>query len=478
LSSKKLVHNSLIYTLFSFLQRGISLLLIPIYTRVLTTTDYGIISVIGSIIEFFTVFFSLSLTSSVIRFYFDKPNDKEYEKELFGTIFTFITILSGSLSLVLLISGTWIIKPFMKDVPYSPYFYIALITMSTGPLFNIFQGALKAKQIGLQFAIQNMSKFIINLSLILLLVVIMKLGALGVILSNAIASLLFFVYSLIFLINNYGFRVNTKLLKETLKYSGPLIPNRIAGWAIGLSNKLFVNGLRSVGEAGLFSIGYNFASLIHLFTTNVNHAVLPWSYEQLKSNGEDGEKKVVQLYKTILFLLSSFALVLCLFSKELIAFVVFGDFEKGWVVFPFYAFFYVFTFIKTLWLTPLTYSKIGTKYAPICTYTAAGLNIVFCFLLIPKYGIIGAGISALVSRFISTFVMMYFSRKIMNIGHNPYKLYGFSISSFLIAMVVFFPSINSILIKSIIAILTLFFTYVLSKNEIHLLLNVLFSRKK
>ncbi|MCK5706707.1 MAG: oligosaccharide flippase family protein [Candidatus Aureabacteria bacterium] len=478
MSSRKPLINTIIYTFSSFLRKSISFLLIPVYTRVLTTQDYGVVGIITGVYTVLNVFFNLSLDSAIVRFYFNKNSVSDYHKKLYGSIITVIIALGIIFSMFFVSTAKWIISPFLKGIEIYPYFYLGIIIVATTPMFTIHQNILKAQQNGLRFATQNLSRYTMQLLLILLFVVVYKTGALGVLGARAITGMVFYVFSLVILTKNYGLHFNKPILKETMSYSIPLIPNKIALFVSLAINTVVINSYKSTSDVGIFHVGSQFAMIILVFIQSIATACLPWCFDQLENHGMDGKKKIIRIFNMLLIMFSTFALITSLFMEEIIKFVVSESFGTAWIVYSFLTFTYVFHIIKNVWLVPLLYNKKGTKFIPISTYVNVILILIFSLLLIPRYGIIGAGISTLLARFISSFVMMYFSRKVEDIGYIPIKVYTYPLIMFVLSNIIFIPIPYLFIVKLLLSISAALIAYKIIGSDLALIYNILFNKNR
>ena len=147
-------------------------------------------------------------------------------------------------------------------------------------------------------------------------------------------------------------------------------------------------------------------------------------------------------------------------------------------MFPFFAFWAVFNFVKNVWLLPLQYNKRGVKYAPIATYVNLLSTVIMSVILIPLVGIIGAGVSILISRICSSFVMMYFSKRIENIGHIAWEIYTFPIGMFILSTVVFLPFPQLFYVKLTLGICASLFAYWFIRDDISLIYKLLMARRR
>jgi len=372
----------------------------------------------------------------------------------------------------------WVFRPIFQDIPLYPYALIALIIVAARPVFDIYQKILRARQEALRYALQNFTKFATRTLIILILVILFHQGASGVLMGYAIAGVAFFFISGLILQRSYGLRWNPSILKECFSYSLPLIPNKIAGLFQDPINKVLINLLKSTSATGLFHVGSQVGSLVTLTIQSVNEAYLPWCFEQLENYNDAGKRRVVRISKTLLIMFSTFALISTLFCMEIFDLVAYGNFSQAWIVFPFFAFWAVFNFVKNVWLLPLQYNKRGVKYAPIATYVNLLSTVIMSVILIPLVGIIGAGVSILISRICSSFVMMYFSKRIQNIGHLAWEIYTFPIGMFILSTVVFLPFPQLFYVKLTLGICASLFAYWFIRDDISLIYKLLMARRR
>ena len=314
----KILRNSGIYSILNLFQKGINFLLIPVLTAYLTTYDYGVIAVVTAVNAVLNVFYLLSLNGSLNRFYYEYQNDDVKVKKLFGTIVTFVFLVSMFLSLFIVIGHRWIIDPFLNNVAFFPYMMLAMISAMFNPTFSIFQSTLQAKQQGKRFGKNNVMFFLTNITFLLLSVVVFNLGVKGVLGSLALTNIIFFIYTLSSFGKEIDFGIDFKILKSSLKYSLPLLPHSLSGVVTNVIDKIFINSLMTTSFAGIYNIGNTFGSIVFLIASGVNQAFIPWFNEQIK---KDKYNEIPRKAILLITLYSVIALGLSFFGKEIIYFV-------------------------------------------------------------------------------------------------------------------------------------------------------------
>ncbi len=469
----KLLENSILYTLVSVLQKAINLFLLPVYTRLLTPYDYGVIGVINSIIRLLSHIYSLAIPAAIRRFYSKYMDDKERVRGLWGTGLSIVILFSLFMTIILGVFNRSLLHPFLKGMPFYPFMVLGLIIVMFDPIYNLYQSSLQAKQIGGRYSFNNLLFFVTKLFLIVLLVILFRLSSTGVLLAAAITSLIFAIYSFIAFLPDINIKIRGEHIKELLKYSLPLVPHSLSGWTISMIDRMFLNGLRSTEEVGVYSVGFQFGNIMNIMTTAVNQAYIPWFFEQYQL-GEAGRKEIVSTSKALIYIYSYIGIVLSLFTQDVLRIMVPETFYEGWKVVPFLTFSYVFNGMYFTYCNTLFLEK--TVIIPFVTFSSAITNIILNISLIPKYGIIGAAIASLVANIVSSIITLIVAERIASIRFSWIEMYSVAFISLFISLGIFYSASISywivLLIKIIIVLLASIFIYVKYYKTIILFVNV------
>jgi O-antigen/teichoic acid export membrane protein len=320
-SIKKVIKNSAIYSGYAILVKGINFFLLPLYTIYLTTSDYGILSVIESYVGLISIFVTFALGRSATRFYFKYKNNLDDIKELWGSIIVFVLFSSIIVFLALFLFNNIFVSPFLKDVAFFPYVFLGIIPILFNPSFIIYQSSLQIQHMGKQFSLINLLRFGTRLGLILTFVIYFGYGAKGVLLSSAITSIIFFAYTAWFFFPVITLRLKRKKIIESLKFSIPLMPRSIAGWAYGMVDKILLNNIKSSADAGLYSVGFQFGFVINFIVDSVHQAYKPWVFENFEA-GEQGIKNISKYICTFVLIYAYLATCLSLFGEEILKVIV------------------------------------------------------------------------------------------------------------------------------------------------------------
>lgn len=432
-NKKKLAKNSLVYAFFTLLQRGFAFFLIPIYATKLSTEEYGLLGIIMAAIPFLVLVAGVSFRGSTAYFYRQYNEDANYVKDLLGTAFSFVLIISLLFSLLLWATREYVLQYVLEDIDFYPYLFLALISVGTQPIYLYYQSILKAKQLAKKSASLDFIYFSIIVGLTIILILGYNFKAEGALLALAVSNFLFFGYSIWSAKSEVNFVIKKDLLKKTLKYSLPILPHNLSAWAMNLVDRIIINKLATLSLVGIFDMGSQIGKLINIITLGVNSAYSPWFFEQLKKD-KDNKKLIADVTIKIIIFYIVVAVSISWLSPELLFLIADKSFYSAWKVVPLITFAFVvngfyYSFSNVFFLEK-------TKYLPFITITGALINIGLNFLLIPSYGIMGAAIASILSKVVFSLIAYVVSQKLYFI---PYKIYtilglisiGFLVSSLL-----------------------------------------------
>ena len=401
MSGKKTVlANSFYYTFSSFLVKAFGFFLLPVYTAYLSPGDYGITNLVHSFLSVATFLVSFSLYAAIPRFFVEYKEDQEKVKSLFGSIIIFTFIMGLIFLCVSILFSKVIVRFLFTGIPFYPYVLIALITLLFQSLHTIHENVLKAIQKGKYLASLSVIVFLLQTGITIVFVVILKLGPVGVLLSQAIISFLYSIFMVSDLRkrNLLSFSFNWKLLKRALSYSIPIIPHNLSTSIAAFVSKIFINNSASLASVGLYGIAMQFGSLIDLFQTSVNKAFSPWFFNVLHEGKGKSDIDQMEFAKILLSLYSVIYLGIGLFSQEAILLMTHSRYTLAWKVVPILVVAFSVKSIYYFYVNILFYHQEAARKIFYASLTGSFLDISLAAVLIPRFGMYGAALSFLIAK--------------------------------------------------------------------------------
>lgn len=419
---RRISKNSLTYITANFLEKGAAFFLIPIYTRILTPFDYGIIAVVTVVGNFLEIFFSLGLRSSVIRFYFDYKDRPEELKNFWGTILSFIILFSVLSGTLISIFGKPFIQPILKEVQFFPYMFLGIVSVVFTPLFMIYLSILQVQEKAAKFSCLSVIRSLLRISIIIALIVGLKMGAVGFLIANSITALIFFIMTLWLIRNEIKISMNMKYLKQGICYSLPLLPHNLSKIFKSMIDRIFINNLINTGSVGIYNVGYQFGNILNIITNSTNRAFLPAFMDAMKVKNDKILNELNQTAILMVFFYFMIAAFIAVFSKEVMLFFVGKSFTSGHIIVPFIAFSFAVNGVYMIFINVFFYEKTITKYIPVMTVTGALLNIILNLFLIKEMGIVGAALANFLSQLVITTIVAYVGFRLTSIHWSYFKI--------------------------------------------------------
>lgn len=392
---KDLIKNIGVLTLSNFGSKILSFLLVPLYTSILTTEEYGNFDFITVTISLLIPILTLNITEAALRFLLDKKNN---QKDIFEICLKTI-IISIFILLILVIVNRYLnIIPILNV--YNIFFVIYyIVSLNYEWAQNFTRGLDKLSNIAIGSIINSI--FILFLNILFL--VIFKLGLKGYFLANIIANIIATSYLLISInIKQYikfdtinVFCVsNKRLKKEMLKYSKPLMVNSIGWWINNVSDRYIVTYILGVAENGIYSVAYKIPSILSIIQSIFNQA---WAITAVKTFDKNDEDRFFEsIYVSYNFLMVCWCSILIILTKFLASILYKNEFYNAWKYMPFLMISIVFSAISGL-LGGIFSAVKNSKMMSVSTMVGAIINIILNFFLIHIVGTIGVAISTAIS---------------------------------------------------------------------------------
>ena len=379
---------SLWFLICGFMQRGISLITTPIFTRLLTTDEYGAYTVYNSWLELFTVVVTLKLgvgayLQGLVKYDYDQD---KYTSSLLGLSTTSV--------------GIWFVfylifsDPVNSMTGLSTYLMICMFIMmwSTG-VFEFWSAkqrvAYNYKGLVTVTIISVIAKPLLS---ILLVISTDDYKVEARVTGLAIVEFSLFVGMFVVMMYRGRTYYDKHHWLSALKYNLPLVPHYLSALILAHSDRIMIKMMIDESSAGKYGLAYNVASIVRLFNTSLNNVLIPWTYQSIKKK----EYKRIGKYSLILMLLIAVInLVIMAVAPEMIRFFAPKEYYDAVdCIYPvsmavFFMFMYD-TFSKFV----MYFEK--TKYVMYVSVVSAALNVGLNFLLIPIFGYVAAAYTTLI----------------------------------------------------------------------------------
>lgn len=386
--------------------------MLPFYTKWLSVEDYGVVDIISIYAVFLLGIVTFSLSEAI--FVFPKGESKEKQTQYFSSGLFFV-LLSLIATAIIFLSANFLFKSFHISNAFSENLWAIYLIILTSFLQNYLQQFSRSIE---KIKVYALSGLILTASTALLAFKLIPIyGVYGFVLAQILSLMIAALYTLIFS-NAYSFlsihAVKKEYYIEMLRYSVPLIPNGIMWWLVGAFNRPIIEHYSNLNDIGLFAIANKFPSLI---TMIFSVFTISWQASVLEEFNSPGYKKFYNnVLRLIFILLTLLSCALSIFSHSIVSLMADPKFIEAWKIVPFLGLAVLFSSLAGFVGTNFSAAR-QSKYYFYSSIWAASTSVIFNFLLIPFFGILGAAISTILSFKIMAISRIIYSWKYVKISN-------------------------------------------------------------
>jgi len=386
-------------------------LLMPLYTRVLTPTDYGIMDLVVNTSNLLLPLVMVSINEAVIRFGLEKSAKKS---DVFSI--GLITALSGFVVFLCFIPVFQRID-FLSDYTLLIYLYIF-----AAAIHGVCAQFVRSMGLVRLYAFEGVLATLTIVLLNILFLVVLDWGingyVLSVILSNLISvAFLFWAARLWKFIKFHGF--NRQLVGDMLRYSLPLIPTTMMWWVTNVSDRYLVTYFMGEAANGLYSVSYKIPTIISIISSIFTQA---WQLSAISENDQEDKDSfysdIFQYYQTVVFLAAAGIMWLL---KPINYLLVSPEFFDSWRFAPFLILSVVFSCFVSFYSSFYMAAK-KNMMSMVTTFLGAISNISLNLWLIPIYGAQGAAFATFVSYLVVFLIRAVDTRRFVRLKMDSLRL--------------------------------------------------------
>jgi O-antigen/teichoic acid export membrane protein len=377
------------------------LIALPIFTRIFSRAEYGIISIVTITVSILSVIALCGFPQSAVRFYHVFANRK-------GNSY-YLTLLFGVFAFSFAVVGTFFLLTFFLSEYFNPLtillFKIGALTVIPLNIITTILGFYRASQQTKAYNIVAIARTYGDLGLALFFVIALGMGLFGRFLGPLVASTAICIILLILLKKTHlafadkGYeKISKPFLKEAFLYGYPLIFSAILSMLLTSGDRYIIQYVMDAAAVGVYSVGYAIPTMIQsLIVAPLNIAIVPILMEVWSEKGEQETKNLLsKLLKFYLMIAIPIIFGLTALAKDVVVVFATEKFVDAASVVP-----YVIVAVIIYGIYFITWAGLNihkkTQVIPQYLLIAVIVNVALNFLLIPYYGIVGAAIATLIA---------------------------------------------------------------------------------
>lgn len=457
---RTLVKNTAIVTIGKICTQLISFFLLPLYTTFLTTTEYGVVDLLNTLISLLIPILTFQVDQGIFRLLIDTREDEEGQKKLITSITFFILKQIAIYIIIFGIASIWIKNEYK-------YFLATnlIITACTNILLQVARGLGNNTKYTIGSFISGTATIILNV----ILIAGFKMGAYGMLYASLIGNAICTIY--IFFSMQLNKKIghkyyDKKVLKNLLKYSIPLIPNAISWWIVNVSDRIIITYFMNVSANGIYSVSNKFSSLI---TTIYNIFNMTWTESfAVNFNSKDRDEYFSKIFDITIRFFGALCIGIIAFMPFVFSIMVNKEFNDAYMQIPILIIATMFNVLVTF-LGSIYVAKKITKEIAKTSMLAAGINIIVNLLFINKMGLYAASISTLVAWFSMMIYRFIDCKKYVKIKIDIKLIFSMTIIS-IISVIAYYTknAIGCLIVAIIVAVYAVF----INRNNVKYITNM------
>lgn len=398
------IKASIWFAICNFLQKGISMLTTPIFTRILSTQQYGVFTVYQSWYSLLLIFATLNLPSGAVF-----PGLTKYEKDRDGFLSSMLGLtmfISLSLFAIYLLGRDYLnrvlgLPTVLMTVMFLEFFFVPAYTIwSAGQRFD--------------FGYRKLATVTITVSVItpiagMAAVLLSEQKAEARILSNAAVQIVVGAVFCVVLFTKGRTLFRKEYWRYILWFNIPLIPHYLSMSVLSQSDRIMIGNLVGMSEAAIYGIAYSVSMLMSMITGAINSSLTPYTYKAIK------EKKYADIGKNvnvILVLMGCLTMLVICFGPEIIRLFAAPEYYSARWVIPPVALSAYFMFLYPLFADVEFYFE-SNKFIAAASISGAVMNVILNYLFIPVFGYIAAGYTTLFCYIMFVFGHYFFHKQVL-----------------------------------------------------------------
>lgn len=392
---QKLIKNISIYSLGNILLTAVSFILLPLYTRVLSPSDYGQLELLYLVAGVLVIFFGFNISSGYNRFYFTDKNINS-RRTLFMTSQAFNIFCSAVGVLIIFINVDYFSKLILNIEQGNYLLKLITIATVTDVLAQVPISNLRNRDKAWSYIQVSILTLVFTIFFTIYFIVFIDLGVVGVLYGKILGSLISLIYLYYLTWSEFHCQLSKRMLLGMLSFSIFLVPSNLSSLVLNMSNRFFLSEYQSLEDVGLFSLGVKIAGVIPILITEpVKKAFIPYIFDL--SDQLNKCKSLLSDFIRLFFAgVSIFVLIFSIFANDLVYLMASDSYLGSSSVVFIMSFSNLLIGTAAIVVLAIHITK-KTWIVTLIWLLSSLLNIALNILLIPIYSKMGAAYATLLS---------------------------------------------------------------------------------
>lgn len=410
-SSAQALRSASIYALATTLRGAFSFLLLPLYTHVLSPSEYGRLAIILTITTGASILFSFGLDLALFRGFFQLASEPLRQRRLIDSLWAFLVVAPLAAAVVLIaavapwLSSDSIVRP--SEIAIGLVAAAMYVAATTAPL-----SLLRAQQRTRDYLTLSVIYTVATSAATLTLVVGFNAGIRGWLIALLLANTAAFVAAVRMIPWRRPKPFDCGLVRDGLILGLPLVPHFLGHWALFLADRAVLGTIVSTAAVGVYTLAATLALPAQMLVQALGQAFMP-SYAAAATG--EAERAALPAVATVQ---AATVLILCLavalLGPSLVSLVAPASYGGAVPLIPWIALGYAFLGLYSIPMSAVSLRDGRTRFVWVATAAAAITNIALIYLLVPGYGIEAAAVASAIGYLVLLLAIAWHARSPLN----------------------------------------------------------------
>ena len=388
---RAVLRDAAIYTLPTLLTRGLSVIMLPIYARALSPTDYGVLDLITTTGTILNVLLCLEVAQGLVRLRVDV--DDPTRRRMTGTAWLFSSAMYVFFIAVMIPLAPLIADQFLGTVEWTDAVRVGAFSIALSSLVNLFLGQFRWELRSRTYTTVTSAYAMSSLALSAWIALGLERGIVGIMVGQSMAAAVTSAVTLYMVRASWVLRFNWRDLTRMLRFSWPLVPASLSVFTSLYFNRMALASLADLKEVGIYGMGARMSSVATLLIAGMQGAVTPLVYAHYKE--ESTPRNLAQLFNIAVAASMMTGLGLHLVSRELVLVLSTPTYASSAALVP--------ILVPAMLLSQIYVFAPGmaiaqkTLHQLAVTAAGAAVSIAANVALVPIWGAMGAALATLAS---------------------------------------------------------------------------------
>lgn len=394
---RPLLKDTALYGAGDIAVRALAFLILPVVTRIFLPADYGILELTATAASILGAFLMLGISSGAQQMYFDHK-DPEIQAEYISSGLWFLLAWSAVGTAVLLAAGRPL-SAILYGAEHPAYLRLALLALPCTLVIAYCKDVLRLQFAPGRFALVSVVAGFLGLGLSLYLCLVHGYALRGYLTGALVGAAVAATLAILFIRRDLRLRFSRSRWREMFGLGIGLVPAGFAYLVFDVSDRFFLRAYASLTEVGLYSLAIRVSGLMQLPLLAFAQAWSPYAYKYRQESGHQEFFRRAFLYVLVLF--SGFALLLTAVAEEIIRVMTPGAYHGAGAAVGPLALALVAQASTQVSMLGICFAR-KTWFLSLHAGITAAANLGLNFLLIPRYGAVGAAVATALSYFLLT----------------------------------------------------------------------------